>query len=169
MSRSTAEGQLWSLVSRLGSESGELGESVGCVAGLSGLVSPTTRLRAWLRLALMQKKLGDYVSLIVDAREVSSSVGDWPGWERRVWALGPGPPRVLRGLGLPPLRRRRPARRLPHRPPRHRLQPLPQGGGPRQPGPTPIPHPPTLDPTGGNAGSPNRARPLHQAPLRLPE
>uniref|UniRef100_A0A914WTN3 RUN domain-containing protein n=1 Tax=Plectus sambesii TaxID=2011161 RepID=A0A914WTN3_9BILA len=62
----TPEMELWNLIERIGRTSKEIEESVSCVQQLPHISSPICRVRAWLRLAVMQKKLSDYFQALVE-------------------------------------------------------------------------------------------------------
>uniref|UniRef100_A0A672SKF2 RUN and FYVE domain containing 2 n=1 Tax=Sinocyclocheilus grahami TaxID=75366 RepID=A0A672SKF2_SINGR len=50
----------------------EAGEIAASVRDLPGLKTPLGRARAWLRLALMQKKLADYLRLLITRKDILS-------------------------------------------------------------------------------------------------
>ncbi|XP_064418702.1 RUN and FYVE domain-containing protein 2 isoform X4 [Latimeria chalumnae] len=62
------------LVEKLCPEAGEIAASV---RDLPGLKTPLGRVRAWLRLALMQKKLADYLRCLITRKDLLSDFYDY--------------------------------------------------------------------------------------------
>uniref|UniRef100_A0A5S6QZX2 FYVE-type domain-containing protein n=1 Tax=Trichuris muris TaxID=70415 RepID=A0A5S6QZX2_TRIMR len=61
---------IWQMLHRVAVGSKELQEAVSCIDQLPNVHSYVGRLRAWLRLAVIQKKLADYILLLIDAKSV---------------------------------------------------------------------------------------------------
>lgn len=65
----TPDQELWTMVDRLGKTSGDiLAESVQCIEQLPSVNTSLGRIRSWLRLAVMQKKLADYFNTLIESK-----------------------------------------------------------------------------------------------------
>ncbi|KAI6186475.1 RUN and FYVE domain-containing protein 1 [Aphelenchoides besseyi] len=57
--------ELWSLLTSIAKEKRDMHESISCIDGLKNLSAPVAKVRAFLRLAVIQKKLSDYLQTLV--------------------------------------------------------------------------------------------------------
>lgn len=66
----TNDDQLWCVVETLGKCGEEVAEAVACIQQLPNIQSSICKVRAFLRLAVMQKKLADYIQMLVETRGI---------------------------------------------------------------------------------------------------
>lgn len=66
----SADDQLWCVVETLGKCGEEVAEAVACIQQLPNIHSSICKVRAFLRLAVMQKKLADYIQMLVETRGI---------------------------------------------------------------------------------------------------
>ncbi|CDW53100.1 FYVE and RUN domain containing protein [Trichuris trichiura] len=62
---------IWQMLHRVAAGSKELREAVSCIDQLPHVHSYVGRLRAWLRLSIIQKKLADYVLLLIESKSIT--------------------------------------------------------------------------------------------------
>uniref|UniRef100_A0A158R5H4 FYVE-type domain-containing protein n=1 Tax=Syphacia muris TaxID=451379 RepID=A0A158R5H4_9BILA len=65
--------ELWRCLTRISATSVEMNECVQCIINLENLVTPIARIRAFLRLAVMQKRLADYFQYISSSQILRDS------------------------------------------------------------------------------------------------
>ncbi|CAD5224149.1 unnamed protein product [Bursaphelenchus okinawaensis] len=68
---------LWDCIGLAKSERRDLAECISCINGLQSLQTPTTKIRAFLRLSLMQKKLADYFQVFTSCQSYLSRYEPW--------------------------------------------------------------------------------------------
>uniref|UniRef100_A0A0M3HUT5 RUN domain-containing protein n=2 Tax=Ascaris TaxID=6251 RepID=A0A0M3HUT5_ASCLU len=78
------DAELWAYIGRIASTHPDMNECVRCIAQLENITTPIARIRALLRLAVMQKKLADYFNHIQSSKLLKKYVmifgviGSWP-------------------------------------------------------------------------------------------
>ncbi|KAI6189309.1 RUN and FYVE domain-containing protein 1 [Aphelenchoides fujianensis] len=68
---------LWTLLARVGAEKRDFGECIRCIEGLKNLSTAASKVRAFLRLSLMQKKLADYLQFLVASPLLPKWYDEW--------------------------------------------------------------------------------------------
>ncbi|VDM58775.1 unnamed protein product [Angiostrongylus costaricensis] len=68
---------MWAAVERIAQSDDAMHETANCVAQIESLLTPISRLRAFLRLAMMQKKLFDFYTVITSSSLLKNFYDDW--------------------------------------------------------------------------------------------
>ncbi|KAM3727120.1 RUN and FYVE domain-containing protein [Dirofilaria immitis] len=74
------DSELWSCLGKVANGNTDMNESYQCIDHLDKITTPLLRIRAFLRLAVMQKKLGNYFENLI----TSSHIRCFPGLLRAV-------------------------------------------------------------------------------------
>ncbi|KJH48028.1 RUN domain protein [Dictyocaulus viviparus] len=71
------DAEMWTAIERIASTNSTMYETANCVAQIESLLTPISRLRAFLRLAMMQKKLFDFFTIIINSPLLRNLYEDW--------------------------------------------------------------------------------------------
>uniref|UniRef100_A0A914ZY40 FYVE-type domain-containing protein n=4 Tax=Parascaris univalens TaxID=6257 RepID=A0A914ZY40_PARUN len=71
------DAELWAYIGRIASTHPDMNECVRCIAQLENITTPIARIRALLRLAVMQKKLADYFNHIQSSKLLKECYEPW--------------------------------------------------------------------------------------------
>ncbi|KAJ1357250.1 RUN and FYVE domain-containing protein 1, partial [Parelaphostrongylus tenuis] len=71
------DAEMWAAIERIAQNDVAMQETANCVAQIESLLTPISRLRAFLRLAMMQKKLFDFFTVITSSSLLKNFYEDW--------------------------------------------------------------------------------------------
>ncbi|CAJ0604032.1 unnamed protein product [Cylicocyclus nassatus] len=71
------DAEMWAAINRIARADPAMLETVTCVDQIESLLTPISRLRAFLRLAMMQKKLFDFFNVIANSSQLSTFYESW--------------------------------------------------------------------------------------------